>query len=80
MSRKLGAGFDRTFQNERKRVERAAIQLALLDPTSVLDRGYSILQSMDGGVLGSIDQIQVGQHVRSVLADGVVEMTVSGKV
>jgi exonuclease VII large subunit len=79
MFRKFSGGVDQSLQNERKRADLAAIRLALLDPTAVLHRGYSILQSIDGGVLGCIDQIQIGQPVRSILADGVVEMTVLGK-
>jgi exodeoxyribonuclease VII large subunit len=59
-----------------ERTTRAARSLELLNPQRVLERGYAVLQSSDGHVIGSARAVQAGQKVKATLADGVVPLTV----
>jgi exodeoxyribonuclease VII large subunit len=71
--------FQRTLQGLRERSQRAELRLGLLDPTLVLQRGYAWLTLESGQTLGHVAQAIPGQHVRATLADGVVDMTVTGQ-
>jgi exodeoxyribonuclease VII large subunit len=64
---------------QKQRIQLGEIRLKLLDPLSVLDRGYTMLQDETGGVVGRIHQIQAGQNLRAVLADGRADLKVIGK-
>ena len=53
--------------------------LAALSPLAVLSRGYGVSYSEDGKVLKSVNDISVGETVRSELADGEFYSTVTKK-
>ena len=53
-----------------QRLDSLAARLAALDPKQVLARGYAWLDDGQGRALSSIDQLQAGQQLRAVLADG----------
>ncbi len=59
-------------------LQQAGLRLGLLDPTLVLRRGYAWLTSADGQAVNSVRQTRAGQRVRATLADGAVDLTVSG--
>lgn len=69
----------RKLQGLRERIQRAELRLGLLDPSLVLQRGYAWLTLENGQTLGHVAQAVVGQYVRATLADGVIDMTVSGQ-
>lgn len=54
-------------------------QLAALNPKKVLQRGYSILMNEKGQVVDSIDKVQVGENIVTVLGNGKLTSTVTGK-
>lgn len=58
------------------RLERAALQLQLLDPNLILERGYAWLSDMDGLPLTRAVSLHPGQPIRANLIDGRVDLTV----
>ena len=67
------------LQQDRERLARAQLRLQLLDPRLVLERGYVWLTDAQGSAITSVKQLQSGQVVQATLADGEVNMTVSGQ-
>ena len=51
-------------------------RLESIGPMEVLRRGYSLTQDSSGKVVRSIQNVQEGQQLRTVLADGTIESTV----
>ncbi|MPM71092.1 Exodeoxyribonuclease 7 large subunit [bioreactor metagenome] len=54
----------------RTELMRIRAQLAALDPSAVLERGYAILTGMDGRALGGIADLQAGDAVNIRMHDG----------
>ncbi|MDH5560865.1 MAG: exodeoxyribonuclease VII large subunit [Deltaproteobacteria bacterium] len=50
--------------------------LESLSPLSVLKRGYALTTDMDQSVVYSIDQLQTGQEIKSLLRDGEIRSVV----
>jgi exodeoxyribonuclease VII large subunit len=57
-------------------VQRLEASLAGLDPTAVLERGYSITYSASGNVLRSARGVRVGERMTTTLAQGRIESEV----
>ncbi|MEZ5608637.1 MAG: exodeoxyribonuclease VII large subunit [Burkholderiaceae bacterium] len=76
---RLPAALQRALQAQQQRLERAELRLGLLDPRLVLERGYAWLQDEAGRPLTRARQAQAGQALAATLADGMVEMTVTGR-
>jgi len=68
--------FRRGLLVQRTRLDRAALRLALLDPSLVLQRGYAWLSDQNGGAISSTRQTFAGQRVLATLADGKVDLAV----
>ena len=68
-NRMLVAG-GKPAQKGRARLEAAAARLQALSPTAVLERGYSILTTMDGAVVRRSADAQPGQLLRARLREG----------
>ena len=58
------------------RLERARLQLELLNPHLVLQRGYALLTDSHGHAVTSVGQARLGDALRATLADGVLDVTV----
>ena len=58
------------------RLERARMQLELLNPHLVLQRGYALLTDSQGHAVTSVGQVRLGDALRATLADGVLDVTV----
>ena len=58
------------------RLERARMQLELLNPHLVLQRGYALLTDSHGHAVTSVGQARLGDALRVTLADGVLDVTV----
>lgn len=58
------------------RLESLSSRLQALDPRQVLQRGFAWLDDGQGRALTSIGQLQEGQGLRAVLADGAADVTV----
>ena len=61
---------------ESDRLERARMQLELLNPHLVLQRGYALLTDSHGHAVTSVGQARLGDALRATLADGVLDVTV----
>lgn len=61
----------------RERLDRAALRLGLLDPRLVLQRGYSWLLDAQGHTVSSVAQVEGGDALTGVLADGELSLRVA---
>lgn len=60
-----------------ERLERARLRLQGMDPRLVLQRGYALLQDLEGHAVTRVDQTRPGLALRATLADGQVDLTVA---
>lgn len=60
----------------RSNVDAVNRQLTLLNPYSVLDRGFSITRAADGGVVENVEKLQVGDTLETLTRSGIVLSTV----
>ena len=76
----LEANFSHTLQQHlqqhTQRLEQAQLQLQLLDPRLVLQRGYALLLDCQGRSVTHIAQAPPGSAVRAQVMDGVLDLTV----
>lgn len=61
---------------EADRLQARAARLAALDPRGVLSRGYAWIESEEGRAIVSARELQPGQALRAVWADGTAHATV----
>jgi exodeoxyribonuclease VII large subunit len=67
----------RRLDRERHRFETASVRLLALNPTAVLERGYSIVQrAKDGRVVTRSRQVRPGDHLRIRLSEGDIRAAV----
>ena len=45
-------------------------RLEALNPKAILNRGYAMVSSPDGGIIRSIDDVQVGDELKVRVSDG----------
>ena len=67
------------WQSAAHRLERARARLALLDPSGVLQRGYSITLDEKGDVVQSANAVRQGQTLMTRLKDGELRSRVLAK-
>ena len=75
----LSSAGRRFFDSRRSELEILSHQLGALNPRKVLERGYSVVQS-EGRVVTSVDQVERGDAVSVLLADGALKGTVTDKL
>ena len=68
------------LQAQQDRTARAGLRLGLLDPSLVLKRGYAWLTNEEGLTVAAVEQVHRGERVRATLSNGVVDLSVVGKV
>ncbi len=73
----LPQAVERDLQRQSRLLQQTQARLALLDPHLVLQRGYAWLANAEGHALTSVAQVQLGQTVQAVLADGSLDLTVT---
>ena len=64
------------LRSRAERLEGSALRLELLDPRLVLQRGYALLEDMQGHVLTSVKGATAGTALRATLTDGTLDLTV----
>ncbi len=67
------------FQERKRFVDLAAEKIAMINPLSVLKRGYTIITNHDGEIISSVKQVQLGEEIHARILDGVIESKVTGK-
>jgi len=80
MARRLRDGLRRRLEITNALLARVAAHLTHLNPQSVLERGYSITQDQQGGVVREAARLSVGQGVRITFSKGWAEASVERKV
>jgi exodeoxyribonuclease VII large subunit len=73
------ARWRRAADAARERLDRARLRLELLDPQLVLERGYAWLSDAQGSAVTRASQTHAGQALCATLADGEVDLMVSGR-
>jgi len=73
----LPQAVQRGLSRSAERLQRAELQLGLLDPSLVLQRGYAWLTNTQGETITGVGQTRVGQALRATLADGELDLTVT---
>lgn len=53
-----------------------AKRLVTLNPQSILDRGFAVVNDMEGGIIGSVQQVSYGKDIRVRVSDGAFCATV----
>lgn len=76
LGERLPQGVARQLLVTRQRLSHAGQNLALLDPSLVLQRGYAWLADDAGQAITQVAQARPGQAVRAVLSDGELQLTV----
>lgn len=66
------------LQRQQRRLDRCATALTHLDPQLVLERGYAYLTDAQGRAITGIGQTQVGASLQARLADGRMDVLVTG--
>lgn len=70
LAQRLRTGLPRKLQEQERQVAALARQLQALGPDNVLQRGYSYTLDEQGKVLRNPQQVEPGQWITSVLAEG----------
>lgn len=79
MSDSLEAVIGRQFTEERHRLESLQASLDSLNPLNVLQRGYCLVQSLDGRLITSSAMTSPGDGIKVTLRDGTIGAVVSRK-
>ena len=76
LSARLAFAFSHRVHRCQAHLAQLSASLLSLDPTAVLERGYSITTSADGAVLRDASKVQAGERLKTRLARGEIESEV----
>ena len=76
LSERLERNEEYLLTNKRAQLKNAASTLSVLNPLSILARGYSAVYASDGTLLKSIKQLQAGEISNVHVGDGIVHAEV----
>lgn len=79
IQQKLGSAARQTLETDSRRFAQLTAKLDAMSPLKVLGRGYAMVQSEDGKVLRSAQQVNAGDQVCVRLAEGTLHCTVNNK-
>jgi exodeoxyribonuclease VII large subunit len=78
LSKRLEGQMDVILTQHRHRIHATLAQLNTLSPLAILERGYSILQTVPAGrILHRTSDVEVGQELEAQLASGRLSCTVT---
>ncbi len=77
LAARLGAAARRSIDRSRHQLSLAAGRLDSLSPLAVLERGYSLTRTPSGAIVRSARDVAVGDDVRVVLHEGMLECQVT---
>ena len=78
LKKELDESLQDLLQHQKDEVEKYAKQLEILNPKSVLSRGYSISIGEDGKAIKSIKDVKENQTIVTLLEDGEISSRVTG--
>lgn len=76
LRQRLHSSFSHQLQQRVMRLKKAGSSLNALSPLATLDRGYSILRNRELQVIHSARQVNVGETLTALLADGQLHLEV----
>jgi len=79
IQQKLGGAARQTLEADSRRFAQLTAKLDAMSPLKVLGRGYAMVQSEDGTVLRSAQQVSIGDQVHVHLGEGTLHCTVNDK-
>jgi exodeoxyribonuclease VII large subunit len=77
LAARLSRAGSRRLEHDQSRLEALQASLVHLDPSAVLDRGYSITRLADGSLLRDAQAVRPGTALETTLARGTVRSTVA---
>ena len=79
MRHRLELGVGNQMQRKSQQVNALSQKLGALDPYKVLGRGYSILMDEQGKPVTKTQDVEIGEHIKTRLKDGIIESQVVAK-
>ena len=76
LEKRLNLSVSRHLTHKRQSMERIAASLGALNPLSVLGRGYALVQTEEGRVVPTAQELAVGDRVTLRFADGTAKVAV----
>lgn len=73
---RLKTGLERTVARNKQKYAALCAGLDSLSPLKVLARGYGLAQNEQGGVITSVEQVEVGDRIHITMSDGTVDCRV----
>ena len=70
LANRLQRSIDVRLNQSRQELENISGKLGAISPLQVLSRGYSITSDLDGNPITTCQSLQVGDKIRTELADG----------
>jgi exodeoxyribonuclease VII large subunit len=77
---KLLDAMDKTLLTTRHQLAMAAEKLETVSPLATLKRGYSITHSASDQTVSSVEDVKVGEVIKTQVEDGVIESQVTQKI
>ena len=78
-SKRLELGIGAVLARSAHSVEALQGRLSALNPYAVLNRGYAISEDEKGRVIASAEQLEIGQTMKTRLADGIITSRIEKK-
>lgn len=75
--RSAGQALSQSLQINRERLRSLELQLAALDPSAILSRGYAVVKAGDGSIISSVADLSTGDSLDVAVADGEVSAEVT---
>ena len=76
LAERLEGAMDKKLEASKNRLKLSAARLGAQNPMAVLSRGYALVQNDDNTVVSSSKELNVGDNIKLVFADGEVRATV----
>jgi len=72
----LDWSMDRRMQTAVEHLGKASASLEALSPLSILSRGYTLTETIEGRLIRGASEVKIGDTIRTRFADGVIESAV----
>lgn len=68
---------EQLLQHNQRRLTYLKQQLQALSPQRVMERGFAVIQTSDGTIVTSSDQLKIGEQATARLAEGAAQITIN---
>lgn len=73
IGRRIGFAFSQSQKLKRNHIENYLDRFVQLSPTAIMNRGYSIATNLKGEIIKSINQVEIGETLKTRITDGTFE-------